>query len=560
MSNAMNRRAFVNGAVAVAGAAALSPLLSACGDGSSRSKGGTSSKSGLSAALPAYQPATPVKPDIPSVAGAAGAFTDPGFLTYPAHQVSTVSGTPGRGGSYTAVTPLWGSIPAANNAYAKAVNKALGVDLTIKPANGNDYATVVPTMTASRKLPDWIQMPTWWNSNFNVGELAGTQLADLTPYLAGDKIKKYPNLAALPTAAWEIGAWENKLYGIPCFSTGMALAGALYYRADILGAKGITADQVTSADDLWNLGKELTNAKAGVWAFDDVWTYLSPAWNLPPAWIDDNGKLTHVWESPQILEALDWHYRLAKAGYVHPDALAGNTNAGNTRFYSGKVLIQGGGTSGFSLSDYQSGTAADPHYHRLAFDVIAADGKSKPQIFLGSATSIVSYLNARLSAAQIEELLSVANYLAAPYGSVEYTLLTYGVEGVHYTMKNGVPTYTDAGKKTAQQQTYPFLAAGPQVNSNPGADQVTKDSAAWAARTVRHVYKPLFYGMNITVPQRLATANTGQAVTDAIKDVVHGLKKVSDYQAVVSSWRSNGGDQLRNWFQTEVLAKHGTGQ
>ena len=147
--------------------------------------------------------------------GAAGAFTDPGYLTYPAHPVATVSGIPGKGGSYTAVTPLWGTVPPAGNSFYQAMNKALGVNLTMKPADGNNYATIIPTMTAAKKLPDWIQLPTWWNTNFNIGELVGTQLADLTPYLSGDKIKKYPNLAAIPTGAWQAGAWEDKLYGIP---------------------------------------------------------------------------------------------------------------------------------------------------------------------------------------------------------------------------------------------------------------------------------------------------------------------------------------------------------
>lgn len=55
MSIAMSRRTFVNGAVAVAGAAALSPVLSACGGGkSSSSKGGANSKTGLGSVLPAY--------------------------------------------------------------------------------------------------------------------------------------------------------------------------------------------------------------------------------------------------------------------------------------------------------------------------------------------------------------------------------------------------------------------------------------------------------------------------------------------------------------------------
>ena len=561
MSIAMSRRTFVNGAVAVAGAAALSPVLSACGGGkSSRSKGGANSKTGLAAVLPAYVASTAVKPDIPSVTGAAGSFTDPGYLTYPAHPVATVSGIPGKGGSYTAVTPMWDVLPPAGNSFYQGMNKALGINLTMKPANGNDYATIIPTMTAAKKLPDWINLPSWWNNTFNMGGLVGTQLADLTPYLAGEKIKKYPNLAAIPTLAWQVSAWQDKIYGIPTFASGMPLSGTVFYRRDILEAKGITADQVKSAEDYMNLGKELTDAKGGVWAFGEVWTSLYQAWGLPDKYKVVDGKLVHFYEMPEMLEALDWHYRLAKAGYVHPDALAGNTNNASTRFYAGKALIQGGGTGAWSLGDYQSGTAANKNYRRDAFNIIAADGKSDPQVFLGASTSMLSYFNAKLSGDQIQELLAVADYLSAPFGSAEYTMANYGVEGVHYTLQNGLPTYTDEGKKTALPKTFPFLGAGPSVVFNPGAEQVTRDSLAWCTAASKHAYKPVFYGMNITLPARFSTIANAQSVQDAIKDVTHGLKKVSDYQAALASWKSSGGDRLNAWYQTEILDKLGTGQ
>ncbi|MFC1402980.1 MULTISPECIES: hypothetical protein [Streptacidiphilus] len=556
----MNRRSLLSSAAAVAGAAVAAPLLTACGSSSASSKGGTSTKTGLQAALPSYVANNSLKADIPSVNGAAGSSTDPGFLSYPATQTRTVSGVPGKGGSYTAVTPLWGTVPNPGNSFYQAMNKALGVTLTMKPADGVNYATIVPTMTAAKKLPDWIQLPTWWNPNFNVGELVGTQLADLTPYLSGDNIKQYPNLAAIPTGAWADGAWEDKIYGIPSFSSGFALAGTTFFRQDVLGAKGITADQVTSADDLFNLGKELTNAKGGVWAFDDVWTYLFPYFGVPNKFTVTDGKLVHKYDTPQILEALDWHYKLAKSGSMHPDALAGNNNDGKTRFYAGKTLIAGDGMGSWSLTDAQAGVAANKNYRRGAFGVFAADGKSTPGVFLGTNTAEVSYFNAKLKKDQIEELLAVANYLAAPFGSAEYTMVNYGVEGTHYTMVNGVPTATDDGKKYVQQQTYPFLATCRAVISNPGADQVTKDYAAWQAAASQHVYKPVFLNMNITVPQRFATADAAQAVEDTIKDCYHGIKKVSDVQAAISAWKSSGGTQLVQWYSDNVMAKYGTGQ
>ncbi|ONI80771.1 hypothetical protein ALI22I_46950 [Saccharothrix sp. ALI-22-I] len=533
-------------------------LLSACGGGAQQATGANSDA--LKSALPSYVPSNAIKADIAAVAGGPDVMTDPGFLTYPSNRIATVSGIPGKGGRYTTVTPLWGTIPPADNSFYQAMNKALGVTLDMKPADGNNYATIVPTMTAAKKLPDWIQLPAWWSSNFSLGELAGTQLADLTPYLSGDNIKKYPNLAALPTGAWQSGAWGDKLYGIPSFSTGFSIAGTTFFRRDVLDAKGITADQVKSADDLMNLGKELTDAKGGVWAFDDVWTYMFPAWNVPLKWKVDNGKLVHKYEMEELLDALDWHYKLATSGYLHPDAIAGdNTNAG-VRFYSGKTLIGGGGGGAWNLSDHQSGTAANPNYRRGAFNFFTADGKGDAVIEMGASTRILSYLNINLKPEQIEELLAVANYLAAPFGSAEYTLINFGVEGVHHTMVNGVPTATEEGKKNVQATTYPFLAAPSAVISNPGGDVVTKDYTAWQAANVKYLRKPVFWNMNISLPRSMATADAAQAVEDAIKDCYHGKKPVSEVKDAITTWKSSGGDKLIQWMDENVLQKYGTGQ
>ena len=559
MSTQISRRTLLRTAVTVAGAAAMAPLLSACGSGGA-AKSGTNSKTGLAAVLPTYVANTTVKADIPSVTGPGGASSDPGFLTYPANPVTTVAKKPGSGGTYTTVTPLWGAIPSADNAFYKAVNAALGATLTMQPANGTTYNTSIPTMAAAKKLPDWIQLPTWWNQLFNVGELVGTQLADLTPYLAGDKVKDYPNLAALPTGAWQAGVWGDKLFGIPSFSSGTAFAGTFYYRQDVFEAKGIAADSVKSAADLMNLGKELTSESAGVWAFDDVWTYLAQPFGISQLFTAKDGKLTHKYDQPEFVEALDWAWKLAKAGYIHPDALAGNNNDAKARFYAGKVLITGDGTGAWNLADAQAGQAANPSYRRGALPLFSADGTSKPSIFLGPSTSMVSYLNARLKPEQIKELLSIANYLAAPWGSAEYTLINYGVEGTDHTRVNGTPTFTPDGQKNVQPQTYPFLATSPGVVSNPGFDQVTKDICAWNTAAVQFAYKPVFWNMNVTVPQRFSTASGAQALEDTIKDVYHGLKTVSDYQTALTSWKRSGGDELTAWYQTEVYDKHGSGQ
>ncbi|MFD0327886.1 ABC transporter substrate-binding protein [Streptacidiphilus monticola] len=536
-------------------------MLAACGSGSSQSKGGTNTKKGAAAALPDYVPSTSVTPDIPSATGAAGAITDPGFLKYPTNPAKSVSGVPGSGGTYTTVTPLWGTTPPANNAFYQAMNKALGATLTMQPANGVTYNTAIPNLTAAKKLPDWVQLPGWWNPNFNLGGLVGTQLADLTPHLAGDKIKQYPNLAALPTGAWQAAMWEDKIYGIPTFSSGFALPGQYFYRADVFQAKGINPDDVKSADALMALGKELTSANSGVWAFDDVWQYTAQIFNYADKFAIVDGKLTYKYEQQEFLEALNWCYKLAKSGYMHPDALAGNNNDAKTRFYAGKVLITADGQGAWNEADAQAGIAASKGYRRGSFKPFSADGKATPALFLSSSAGMFSYLNIKLKPSQIEECLRIANFIAAPFGSQEYTLVNFGVEGVHYTMGANGPSYTKQGQAEVQQQTYPFLATPVNVINNPDFPDVTKDRCAWLAEAAKYAYKPVFWNMNITLPQRFTTALAAQAVEDTIKDVYHGIKPVSAFQDAVSTWKnSGGGDAMVRWYDSEVLQKYGTGQ
>ena len=37
----------------------------------------------------------------------------------------------------------------------------------------------------------------------NISQILQTQAADLSPYLSGDAVKDYPNLAAIPTFSWK---------------------------------------------------------------------------------------------------------------------------------------------------------------------------------------------------------------------------------------------------------------------------------------------------------------------------------------------------------------------
>ncbi|GGM05113.1 extracellular solute-binding protein [Dactylosporangium sucinum] len=557
-SHRLSRR----GLLASIGVIAATPLLDACGSPKENNPG-TTSQTDLSKVLPAFVPATSVKPDIASVTGAAGGVTDPTFLSYPASPPKTVTGPVGSGGTYVTMTPLWGAIPpSSGNAYYDAVNKELGATVKIQPADGNTYGDLLAPLFASDKLPDWIDIPSWNISKLNFGEAVRTKFADLTPYLSGDNIKQYPNLAAIPTNAWVSAVWNGKLYGLPIYSSGAVVAGAYFYRKDLFDKAGVSAD-IKSVADLEAVGKALTNAAAGQWAFDDLFgddagyigqLYGFPSGNYP--WTDNGGKLVHRYETDGIVEALNWHAKMVKAGYLHPDAVANNSQNAKQRFWSGKVAVCADGTGAWNGDDTKSGAAANPSYNRQAFKTFSATG-GQPTVEIGNGAGMYSYLNKKLSDKQIKELLSIANYLAAPYGSAEWLTVNFGVSGTHYTMQDGNPLLTEQGSKEIAT-SYQFLASPLSPTTvKSGNAQVAKDYAAWQADMVKYLKKPLFYGMNVSEPAQFGSLT--QPMKDTITDVKLGRKPISAWTEAVANWRRQGGDDLRKFYE-DIRTKYGTGQ
>lgn len=559
-SRHMSRRGFLGAAAGTAGAVAAAPLLAACGSPAA-SKAGATSKSQLQGVLPTYSPhpLSGMTPDFPSVNG-----STPGYLNYPTNLVRTVSGIPGSGGSYTAVAPYWGSIPRTNgNTYYEALNKALGATLNLQPTNGNNISTTLPPLFAGHQLPDWITVPSWAEPP-GFGQATQAQLADLTPYLAGDKVKEYPNLAAISSQGWQTGIWNGKIYGIPAVVQPFSVGVYLYYRADILDKLGIGTPNVKSAADLLALGKEINDPKGKRWAFDDIWGYLSQPFNAGgpiPGWTtNDKGDLITTLETDAIIESMNWARQLFQQGLVHPDAVAGNSATNKNRFWAGQTVIYPDGNGAWNNGDVVSGQAANKNYRRMAFDFFSADGTSAPAIPLAPPTEYVSYFNKNLKPDQIKELLRIANYMAAPFGSAEYTLVNYGAQGTDYTMTSTGPVLTATGNKDVDAVAAYLLVSPNSVTSNPGTPDVTKAYSQWQQKNAKYAYKPLFYSMNITVPNNLATANTFGPFTTTpfiMYNVIRGRASIADYKSTLNEWLRNDGNKLKAFYET-VRAKYGT--
>ncbi|NUU16492.1 sugar ABC transporter substrate-binding protein [Cellulomonas humilata] len=533
--HAVDRRRFLGLIATGAAVVGIPGLLTSCTTAPAPSS--TANAAAAGDVIPKYIPVTYIDPDYPSVNGSV-----PGFESIPAELVQSVKTAPGTGLTLTAMTPLWGTIPPTKgNKYYEAVNGLLGSDIEFQITDGNVYGDKLATVLASAKdVPDWVCVPTWNLPPRFGSEIVENVFQDLTPFLAGDKVTPYPNLANISSDAWKFCVFNGKLYGLPF--PGEVITDAIFYRRDVLESLGITPD-VKNGQDLIDLAVELTGGN--VWGAEDLWNTAAIIHAAPPKWKLDGDKLVHRVESDEYRAALEWNAALFKSGAVHPDAVADQNGEAKSRFQSGKSLIANDGVGGWHEA-LRDNLAANPSYWQQPFDPFAADGGT-PVLWKGNPANIFSFLKKTDDEAKITELLALANVLAAPYGTTEYDTINNGVEGVHYTRgDDGLPVPTELAA-TELQPTYIFLVDPPISETHVQYPGYVKAASEWKANAAQYATDPLFYAQQIVEPQQYASI--GQPFVDLEKDISRGRKSMDDLDAAIETWRSSGGEELRAFYQ-----------
>ncbi|MET9378118.1 Tat pathway signal sequence domain protein [Streptomyces sp. NPDC002992] len=551
-SSSPSRRGFLGStAVAAVAVAGGMPLLAACGGGESGNKDGTTTGKDAQKILPAYVARNVVTPDIAPKNGSAAGFTRP----IAKEQLATsVSGKRGKGSTIRVMAPLWGTPPANDNPYYTAMNEAIGVKTVWQNQDGNVYDQKLGAVLASSDIPDLVVVP-GWNLGGKIPSAINAKFEDLGPYLSGDRIKAYPNLAAIPTDAWQRSIFGGKLRGLPMPASYVTNI-APFYRKDVFDAKGWQLPK--SADEFFALAKEMTSAKAKVWACDDMtWTAFNMFGVLSGSekslgWHMADGKMTNRIETQEYLEALEWTRKLYDAGLVHPDAKAQNQGDAGNRFTAGQVLIYNNDISHWYAKTTEQ-AAQNPKFAISAMDIPGHAG-GNPKLWATNPANIWAFVKKGSSKAVIEDILAIADFTAAPYGTKERMLTDYGVEGVDHTVKNGLPVKTDQGNNEVNS-SWLFVANPAPYIAHPDTPEVTRAMVEWQQRMGAFTSKSSFYGMTVTEPsQWIGLMNDFEQLE---KDIVRGRKKLSDMQQAVSEWKSKGGDQLRDWYK-KLLDSNGS--
>jgi putative aldouronate transport system substrate-binding protein len=557
----------VKGAGSALAIGAAGSLLAACGgDGASSSGEGPSgatetiqasvsgsepsTSNGARVQLPAYVANKTVRPDLP---GTPDGVLD-GFYRYPATPAKASKAKPGAGGSITILQEMSSvPIPISRNEYWKDLNNRLGAELQFTGAPASEYAKKLATSLAGGDLPDCVQFhplqPT------RLPDILKSTFSELSEFIAGDAVKEYPALASIPEMTWKNVVYAGGLYGIP-YPQGL-MSNILMVRDDLVHADGLDSN-VQSADDFAKLCGELVDTRKGRYAIGSppatVLRWMSQMFDVPNNWREVDGRFTSDWESSEMKDSLSFMSKLWADGVIHPDAPASGADQMFTWFQGGQIATVYVGYSVWStMVNWRNQAAANNEPFKDAqFAAIIppkADGGGPAGHYTNNGTYTFTAIK-QTDPARVKEILRVMDYLAAPFGTVEYLANRYGVEGVHYTMKDGNPAPT---KRASEIFNVRYLASPLPILFEPGAPDETKKEYDLEVKEI-----PL----NVPIPTvglySKTDAEKGAALSTTLRslqtDVILKRKSLGDWDAAVKAWRSSGGDTIRAEYEASFAA------
>lgn len=547
----LTRRNVIKGGTAIAGTSLAFPHA--------RNAFAQATPDASPAASPVASPAGGEDVIVSSVEGVPNAY-----LRYP-EPFKSVDGVPGKGGTIRMMTLSYSPppTPKGENEYWKQLEERLGVtwEATLVPIEG--YNERISTTFAGGDLPDLMFLLPSSTRPIIYDTINEGAFLDLTDIVESDRIQDYPNLAAIEPYQWDATRFNGRIWGVPkpvlrnndptyyrkdwADKLGNGLGNAQEVRDFLVGVSSDDPDENGNPRDTFGLAPY-----GGTW---DSFT-INQIFAVPYGWRDNgDGTLTSSLETDEYRAALEFAAQLYQDGAYHPDSAGIDVTAAVELMRSGRT---GMATNGFAAVFGPTGfrstiLEAVPDAQLEAIVMPGVDG-GKGVTY--RTTGIFGYTAIPATAGEdeerLDEILSVLDYLYAPFGSEESTFLRYGLPDVHSTqLEDGGWEVNDQGGADKSALVYPFLSENyfyyPGMPDEAIAAQKHNEEMAKVAigNPVASLYSPTNGESGSAV---------SQYVTDEYSNVVTGRSSIDDWDAVIEEWRSRGGDTIRAEYEEALQA------
>lgn len=408
----------------------------------------------------------------------------------------------------------------------------------------------ITTALASGELADIVTLTMMTNSTVRSSLKSGL-FWDVGPYL-----DDYPNLKNIKPEVREAASIEGVLYGVP-FQKNLA-RGGLILRKDWLDNLGLEVP--TTLDELYEIARAFTeddpdgNGKHDTIGFADrselrysSFKTLSSYFGTPNGWkVDEDGKFTPEFDTPEYLETLKYSRKLYENGYLAQDFAVTAKKDQQQQIAQGKAGIYTGMVDIGSLRNLAEGLQSELELVPVN-KISNGDGVYRIWSEGSGVGGLLAFPKSEVKTeAHLKRLLQFVDNLI---DEEVYMLMTGGIEGVHYEFdENGAYKVIDSELWQADAQ--PFSSSRPSEvtytlkDANPEkqlANELIRENDQFA------VFDP-------TVPLDSATANEQgteleKLITDATFKFIMGQGDEEDFKKAVETWKKSGGSKIISEYE-----------
>lgn len=361
---------------------------------------------------------------------------------------------------------------------AKKIQEETGVHLVAETITSSETEKLA-TIFASGDVPDITNAPFWSTNPGGEGEQIKRAALDGMLLGLNEYIDQFPNVERAMTENineifrkqhLENKDFDGERYVIPNKpmdeedTTNWAYG--VFARKDILEDLGVEPEEVTNADELYDLLVKIKEGNyvdindkpvipAGNW--HDGWSYqqyqLSFEVGGQTGWDMVDGKITHGVMLQNEIDKTLYMRKLVSEGLYDAEALTQTDTMGKEKMATGRVATQG--CHWPHMNDFFESTLylTNPEMEYVTLGpFVRQDGTNPTTLNRRGAYGF----GALILSSEIEEperALGLIDYLTSDEG---WLLAQYGIEGKHYNMEDDIPVRTDEWKETmaVDQQTY----------------------------------------------------------------------------------------------------------
>lgn len=429
----------------------------------------------------------------------------------------------------------WGTnVPSSDDFVKTELDKKLGTNLILtSPATNEDYQNQLNVRLAGGTAPDVYQI---LNRDSLLKSIASDSLLDLTPYLK-TKLKPFADFVGEETLNND--KVDGKLYTITK-KPGVG-SNSYWLRKDWLDNLNLKAP--VTLDDLYAVAKAFTNddpdkngkkdtyaiTGAGFDAFSVIYGAFgvgAPTANnsLPEIYIKDNKMVSSLYD-PNMKNALAFIKKMIDEGLVDPELLASTGQQ-----YVQKAIQGKAGMGNFSWTDLAKDAPAkqikevNPKAEWMQIAPPKGPG-GQYDVSTGKGTSFTLFGIPKAlekDTAKLDKIFEYVNYISTKEGN---RLVSYGVEGRHYTLNGDKVVPTDL---LAKEGAYTWLY---QVTGRPEAEylQTKFPTQAPLIDFVQKQPRMTAYNGLLNPPADFMTADATRFIKEELSKFIYGKTSLDKY-------------------------------